>query len=198
MPRQSRQVIPGWPHHITQRGNNRQQVFFDEEDYLAFLFMMRRHAVALKMLIHGYCLMPNHFHVGTTPPDEHALSLFAGRLQQDYTLRMKGRRAISGHLWQARFHSSPLDDAYLINTMRYMEQNPERARLVLRSWEYRWSSAQAHITGHDPYRILDLDGWLACYTPDVWREILSQPEDLQILDYIRRQTFAGQLMQVKK
>lgn len=198
MPRSARQVIPGFPHHVTQRGNNRQQVFFDETDYRAFLFTMRKHSIEIGIPIHGYCLMPNHYHVAVTPPTERALALFAGRVQQDYTVRMKERLGITGHLWQGRFHSSPMDEEYLVNTMRYMERNPERARLVRDPWDYLWSSAQAHVTGQDPYRLLNLDNWLARYSPEDWRDLISHPMELEVIDYIRRQTFAGQLMREKR
>jgi len=198
MPRHARLVIPGLPHHITQRGNNRQQVFFDEEDYLAFLFMLREHALELKVVIDGYCLMPNHYHVDVIPPTENSLALLFGKTQQDYTVRLKARRNISGHLWQARFHSSPMDEEYQFNALCYIERNPERARIVRYPWEYPWSSAHAHVTGHDPYRILDMPGWMDRYPPEIWRELLSQPIDMREIEYIRKQTFAGQLMRLKR
>jgi len=198
MPRHARRVIAGVPHHITIRGNNRQQVFFCPDDYIAFLHLLRQLATAANMLVDAYCLMINHGHFILTPPSKEALSAVMGKLQQDYTLRIKARLNFTGHLWGNRFFSCPMDEDYFVYAMRYVECNPVRVNLVRQPWAYLWSSAQAHVTGRDPYRILAMEYWLAQYQPEAWKALIEQPLALRDVEYIRRQTFAGQLLRASR
>ena len=135
------------PHHITQRGNRREQTFFADDDYQAYLDLMvawcGRHGVR----IWAYCLMPNHSHLILVPPSEDALCRAVGEAHRRYTRRINFREGWRGHLWQGRFASFVMDEAYLIAATRYAERNPVRAKLVERAEDWPWSSAGAHVDG---------------------------------------------------
>ena len=149
MARLARVVVPGLPHHLTQRGNRRQPVFFGEDDYLAYRELLARWCAERGVEVWAYCLMPNHVHLIAVPATEDALRLALGEAHRRYTRRVNFREGWRGHLWQGRFASFPLDDAHLYLAARYVELNPVRARLAERPEAYRWSSARAHLRGRD-------------------------------------------------
>ena len=145
----ARVVAPGFPHHITQRGNRRQQTFFSDDDYQAYLGLMHEWCAHYQVDIWGYCLMPNHVHLIAIPSSEESLALAIGEAHRRYTRRVNFREQWRGHLWQDRFASYVMDQYYLLSCVRYIEMNPVRARLVSNPAEWRWSSARAHLDGHD-------------------------------------------------
>lgn len=147
MARLARAVAPGIPHHITQRGNRRQQVFFNAEDYTVYLAGLAARCRAEDVEVLAYCLMPNHVHLILVPPHEDALSAVLSRLHRDYARRINFREGWRGFLWQGRFASFAMDEDYLLACARYVELNPVRARLVAHPAEWPWSSAAAHLTG---------------------------------------------------
>jgi putative transposase len=149
MARIARVVGPGLPHHITQRGNRRQETFFCAEDYQAYIGLMREWCGYWKVEVWAYCLMPNHVHLIAVPPSEDGLRRAIGEAHRRYTRRVNFREGWRGHLWQGRFASCPLDEPYLLAAARYIEQNPVRAGLAGTPWEYPWSSAAAHVAGED-------------------------------------------------
>lgn len=142
-------VLPGYPHHITQRGNRRQEVFFNEEDYVAYLAMMAEHCRKAGTPVWAYCLMPNHAHLVLVPREEDGLRQAIGEAHRRYTRRISFRHGWRGHLWQERFHSFPMDENHLLAAVRYIEQNPVRAGLCRSPEEWRWSSARAYLAGKD-------------------------------------------------
>lgn len=147
--RLGRVVAPGIPHHITQRGNRRQQTFFCAEDYQAYLALMEDWCRSCAVEVWAYCLMPNHVHVIAVPDSEDGLRRAIGEAHRRYTRRVNFREGWRGHLWQGRFASCAMDEPYLLAAARYIEQNPVRAGLAERPWEYPWSSARAHVAGRD-------------------------------------------------
>ncbi len=149
MARLARVVVPGMPHHITQRGNRRQQTFFSHEDYQAYLILMAEWCAACKVEIWSYCLMPNHIHLIAVPETEDGLRRALGEAHRRYTRRVNFRQRWRGHLWQGRFASFVMDEAYLLAAARYVELNPVRAKLVRKPEKFRWSSAAAHLDGQD-------------------------------------------------
>jgi putative transposase len=149
MARIARVVASGYPHHITQRGNRRQQTFFRDDDYLAYIKLMAEWCHAYHVEIWAWCLMPNHVHLIAVPHTEKALSRAIGEAHRRYTRRINFREQWRGHLWQERFASFPMDEQYLLATARYIEMNPVAAKLVKKPEDYRWSSAQAHLGGED-------------------------------------------------
>lgn len=149
MARIARVVSPWYPHHITQRGNRRQQTFFCDEDYKVYLSLMSEWCKEFKVEIWAYCLMPNHVHLIAVPESEESLRSAIGEAHRRYTRRINFREGWRGHLWQGRFSSYPMDESYLLAAVRYIELNPLRAGLVKEPLDYPWSSAKAHLTGED-------------------------------------------------
>jgi putative transposase len=147
MARLPRLVLPGIPHHVTQRGNRREQTFFEDGDYALYLDLLRDAAAQARTEIWSYCLMPNHVHIILTPHDEDGLWRTFGDLHRRYTGYINARMRTTGHLWQGRFGSVAMDEAHLHHAVRYVALNPVRARLVARAEDWAWSSAKAHVTG---------------------------------------------------
>ncbi len=149
MARLARVVAPGVPHHVIQRGNRRQETFFGKADYRAYLELMAECCGRCAVDIWAYCLMPNHVHLIATPKTQDGLRLAIGEAHRRYSRRVNAREDWTGHLWQGRFASFPMDETHLLAAARYVELNPVRARLAKRAQDYPWSSARAHLAGHD-------------------------------------------------
>lgn len=147
MARLARIVLPGLPHHITQRGNRRQKTFFIDHDYEDYINLMVVQCRKRKVDIWAYCLMPNHVHLIAVPSSDEALRLAIGEAHRRYTKKVNLRQDWRGHLWQGRFGSFVLDNSHLLEAVRYIELNPVRAGFVVKPEAYRWSSARAHIMG---------------------------------------------------
>ena len=128
----ARVVVPGVPHHVTQRGNRCQDTFFRNEDYESYLDLMSEWC--------GKCGVPE---------SEEGLSRAIGEAHRRYTRMINLREHWTGYLWQGRFASFPMDEDYLLAAVRYVELNPLRARMVSRPEEWRWSSVSAHLSGID-------------------------------------------------
>jgi putative transposase len=111
-------VIPGLPHHVTQRGNHRQDVFLREEDRTIYLELLRDQAALYSLSLLGYCLMTNHVHNLSVPALETSLARAIGGAHLRYTLQLNARERWQGHLWQNRFYSCPLDEGYCWRVLR--------------------------------------------------------------------------------
>ena len=178
MPRVGRIVIPGCAHHITQRGNNRQDVFFVDADRRVYLELLAEQAERFGLRLDGYCLMTNHVHLIATPQREESLAKAVGRTHFRYTQYVNRLHARSGHLWQNRFYSCALGDEHFWTAMAYVERNPVRAKLVRQAWRYAWSSAAAHTGGADAPGLLDLAAWAGRLPPGLdWRDALTTSQD---------------------
>ncbi len=149
MARLARVVISGIPHHITQRGNRRQETFFAEADYHEYLSLMSEWCSRFKVDVWAYCLMPNHVHIIAIPEVGDLLSKAIGEGHRRYTRYINFQKGWKGHLWQGRFASFPMDESYLIAAARYVELNPVRAGLVMNPEDYIWSSCRAHLDGNN-------------------------------------------------
>ena len=119
MARIARVIAPGYPHHITQRGNRRQTVFFNEDDYQAYIELMSHWCQKHHVDIWAWCLMPNHVHLIAVPQDETGLARAIGEAHRRYTRRINFRENWRGHLWQERFASFPMDEQHLLAAARY-------------------------------------------------------------------------------
>ena len=131
MARLARVVVPGMPHHLTQRGNRRQPTFFCEEDYAVYLQLMGQWCKERGVEVWAYCLMPNHVHLIATPNSEDGLRRAIGEAHRRYTRRVNFRQQWRGHLWQGRFASFVLDEPYLLAAARYVELNPVRTAYAM-------------------------------------------------------------------
>ncbi len=149
MARLARVVAPGVPHHVTQRGNRRQPVFFNDDDYAAYRELLAEGCRAAGVAVWAYCLMPNHVHLILVPSDPDGLRAALGETHRRYTRHVNLREGWRGYLWQGRFASFPVDEPHLLACTRYVELNPVRARLARRARDWRWSSAKAHLAGRD-------------------------------------------------
>ncbi len=158
MPRQARIILRNTPHHIVQRGHNREAVFIEEEDYRYYLCTLKEWKEELAIKIYGYCLMTNHVHLIIDPCEEEAnlgklMKRLAGR-QTRYVNYLEKR---TGSLWEGRYKSSPIEtDTYLLACDRYVELNPARAGIVKRAEDYAWSSYR-HKAGMGKQRWIDSD-----------------------------------------
>ena len=191
MPRVARVVIPGVSHHITQRGNNRQDVFFTDDDRRVYLELLAQQSERFKLTIQGFCLMTNHVHLIAVPERESSLARAVGRTHYLYTLYINRLHRRSGHLWQNRFFSCGLDNKHLYCALRYVELNPVRARLTRRAWTYPWSSAAAHCGAEDSSGVLAMDEWRRKWDSEKWRTELAHGQPPAELAAIRRCTHTG-------
>jgi len=147
MARQSRLILPNQPHHVIQRGNDRQLIFREEEDYQRFLGWLKDAAKFYRVAIHAYVLMPNHLHLLVTPGDNGGLALMMQKVGRFYVPWFNHKYQRYGGLFQGRFRTSLVDsERYFLVCSRYIELNPVRARLAESPLEYPWSS-HAHYAG---------------------------------------------------
>ena len=145
MARLARVVAPGYSHHITQRGNRRQQTFFSDEDYQSYIDLMAEWCKHFNVEIWSYCLMPNHTHLIAVPATSEGLASAIGEAHRRYARMVNFREGWRGYFWQGRFASFIMDEHHLLAAARYIEQNPVRAGLVKRAEEYQWSSCRAYL-----------------------------------------------------
>ncbi len=145
MPRRARVVFEGVVHHITQRGNYRQNVFEDDSDKRKYVEFIREYSEKYGMKIYAYCLMSNHVHFIAAPVKEDSLAMTFKYSNMRYSSYFNKKNKRSGHLWQGRFYSCPLQYEHALEALRYVERNPVRANIVEFPWEYEWSSAREHV-----------------------------------------------------
>lgn len=144
MPRTARASVGGYCYHIINRGNARAEVFHADGDYHAFIDLLSDASDRIPMRLLAYCLMPNHFHLAVWPQQDGDLSRWMQWLLTAHVRRYHRWHDSSGHVWQGRFKAFPIEqDDHLLTVLRYIEQNPVRAKLVTRAEEWRWSSAWA-------------------------------------------------------
>ena len=176
MPRIARIILESVPYHITQRGNGRQQVFFEDRDYTLYLDLLRDNCQRERLPIWAYCLMPNHIHLIVVPEHQAAMAQAIGRTAAAFACYYNLRMRSCGHVWQARYHSTPLDESHLWRAMAYVERNPVRAQLAACAEEYEWSSARLRLAG-TAADLVDLTPWLANYDWPRWQEALRSSVD---------------------
>jgi putative transposase len=190
MSRIARIVALDLPHHITQRGNNRADVFFDNNDRSFYLQTLRKYCLEFKLEIWTYCLMNNHVHLLAVPQYQYSLAQGIGRTNLVYTQYINKKYNRSGRLWQNRFFSCPVDkEQYLWAVARYIETNPLRARLVKQPWDYQWSSARHHTKGITDVAVSESD-WLRLESRDEYIQFIKEQSEDEII-LIRKATLSG-------
>lgn len=147
MARLARIIIPGLPHHVTQRGNGRQQTFFEPGDYALYRNLLAKHCAEAGVEIWAWCLMPNHVHLILVPSDTDGIRRALSKVHRIYAGIIHARQQKSGHFWQGRFGSVALDEDYLLNAFLYVGLNPVRARLVKRAGDWPWASTRSYLDG---------------------------------------------------
>jgi putative transposase len=188
MARTARVVIAGLPHHVTQRGNRRQQVFFSGEDRLAYLQVLKEESDKWGLKIWAYCLMSNHVHLIVVPSAIESLAKSIGETHKRYTRMVNFREKWRGYLWQGRFSSFVLDEKYLYAAVRYVERNPIRAKLVDKAEEYQWSSAKSHVLKKED---TVLSSFYLIEEIKDWGEYLTVEESKNNLKLMRKHGITG-------
>ena len=188
MARLARVVVPGVAHHITQRGNRRQETFFCEGDYAAYVDLMAEWCDRCGVQIWAYCLMPNHVHLIAVPQSEEGLRRGIGEAHRRYSRRINFRQGWRGHLWQGRFASFAMDEKHLMMAVRYIELNPVQAKLCRAPWRWPWSSAAAHLAGKDD-RLVRVAPLLKRVAD--WRAYLGERLDGEQVELLRRHERTG-------
>jgi putative transposase len=197
MPRLTRLFVPGQAHHVLQRGNNRQPIFFSDEDRASFLRWLGLALAAEGCALHAYVLMTNHFHLLLTPSRENSIARLMQSLGRRYVARINRAHGRTGTLWEGRYRSTILDtETYLLACHRYIEANPLRAGMVAAAGDYRWSSyrrnaegkADPLVTAHEMYRAL---GGTAKARQAAYRALFEEEIDGAVLETIRDATNRG-------
>ena len=189
MPRIARAIVPGVPHHVTQRGNFQQDVFLTDEDREQYLAWLAQYAARFRTRFWAWCLMSNHVHFVAVPEREDALARTLHHTHQRYAQYLNRRLGRRGHLWQGRFFSCALDEQHAYLAVRYVERNPVRAGLVERPEEYRWSSARGHV-GRCADPLVARGDAFSESIPD-WSAYLSEGEPAEWRGALRRATLTG-------
>lgn len=203
MARQSRLILPNQPHHVIQRGNDRQLIFREEEDYQRFLGWLKDAARFYGVAIHAYVLMPNHVHLLATPGDNRGLALMMQKVGRFYVPWFNHKYQRYGGLFQGRFRTSLVDsEHYFLVCSRYIELNPVRARLAESPLEYPWSSYAHHagvrldplVTDHALYWALGNTPFQreAAYIDQVQQGLLPDELDLINLAVLKGQPLGSE------
>ena len=188
MPRAPRIVVPGLPHHVTQRGIRRKTTFFNVADYLAYIALVRKYKRVAGVDIWTYCLMPNHVHMIVVPHYDDSLAKFFGPVHSQYAARVNAAHEWQGHMWQQRFYSTVMDEQHTLAAMRYVELNPVRAGLCASPDEWRWSSVCANL-GLDSDELVSTD--MTRTMVDNWHDYLGEAIPDEMLRSIRKSTRTG-------
>ena len=193
MPRTARVIEVGCPHHVTQRGNNRQTIFFDDQDRNVYLDLLCKYSQECMCLIHAFCLMENHIHLLVSPQGHSSLSKMMQKMNMTFAQYFNQKYNRSGHLWQSRFYSALIDShAYLWSACKYIERNPVRANLIFDPLQYEWSSVK-----------INAGLVIKSFIEPIWHEERERKgyveflmgkdcvEDLNRIEVIRKSTCAG-------
>lgn len=191
MARLARILVVNVPHHVTQRGNARQFLLASDGERLVYLELLRQYVRLHHLSLLGYCLMSNHVHLVVVPRKTEALALALKQTHGRYASYWNASHRSSGHVWQGRFYSCPLDAAHLWMALRYAELNPVRAKLVARAESWPWSSAAAHCGSEEPHASLEADLWSKRWSAAGWREYLAAGETEAEVTAIRQCTHTG-------
>ena len=191
MARIARVVLAETPHHVTQRGVDRQAVFFSDADRHVYLELVQHSAQHFRMRLVGYCLMSNHVHWIVIPGQAASLAKAFGEAHGRYAHYANALRNRSGHFWQNRFFSCALEANHLWAALRYVERNPLRAGLVAAAHEWPWSSAAARTGSVAWPDWLDVGDWSATFTAEDWRSYLGSSELTEAELQLRINTYTG-------
>ncbi|MHB1293007.1 MAG: transposase [Sulfuricella sp.] len=177
---------------MTQRGNRREDILFTDVDREAYLSWLAEYSDKHQVEVLAYCLMTNHIHLVAVPSTDDGLHRVLKPLHMRYAQRINRARGWKGHLWQGRFFSSPLDEAYLWAAVRYVERNPVRAGMEQRAEDYRWSSAAAHC-GNRSDELLNLEsGWSKQFAAiDDWSAWLAEGDETEETRTLRQNVEKG-------
>lgn len=172
MARLARVVAAGFPHLVTQRGNRGQKVFFSETDYELYLELLAEGAAGARTQVWAYALLPDRVHLLLVPGDEDGLRAALGESHRRYTRAINDRKNWRGFLWQGRFASFPMDETHVLASAKFIETSPMLRKVAKRPRDWQWSSARAHLSGHDD-RVVRVRPLLERVRN--WRTFLDEP-----------------------
>jgi putative transposase len=192
MPRQARAIFSGIPHLVTQRGNRNEPVFFDDEDRAAYLNWLQEYCAAHQVEVLAYCLTPHQVQFVAVPATDDSLQNVLKPLHMRYAQRVNRAHGWTGHLWQGRFLSSALDNAYLWAAVRYVERGKVPPGWVRRAENFAWSSAAAHCGRPSNGLLNEKSKWAKTLAevPD-WSAWLSEGDEDAELGLVRRNIEKG-------
>lgn len=191
MARFARVIAVGIPHHVTQRANARQFSLSSDDDRRVYLDLLRHYSTLYQVSLLGYCLMSNHVHHVAVPGRADSLGLTFKNTHGRYASHWNVRHNSSGHVWQGRYYSCPLDELHLWEALRYVELNPVRAGMVKEPDRYSWSSAAAHCGTAPAEEWLDMQLWREHWDAASWRAFLASGTAEAEAKAIRESTHTG-------
>jgi putative transposase len=191
MARLPRVIAVDGPHHVTQRGNGRRFILDSDTDRRVYLDLLKQSLALHGVAMMGYCLMSNHVHLVLVPGRAESLGLALKHAHGRYASYWNAIHHSSGHVWQGRYYSCPLDEAHVWEALRYTELNPVRAGLVAESASWIWSSAAVHCAAEPDSEGLALELWQSRWNFDSWRAFLEVKESASELAAIRMSTHTG-------
>lgn len=183
MPRYARQLIDRGYYHVINRGNGKQTIYHDTQDYSYFLHSAVYAKNAIPIDIYSYCLMPNHYHFVVRPQRSSNLSRWIHRIMTKFNYYHQNRYTTVGHLWQGPFKDFLIEDEYhLVNVLKYVEANPMRAGLASASAEWRWSSLSERFSA----RHYLLSDHFPITLPEDWKDFVDSPFDEEIMEKLHK------------
>ncbi len=189
MSRSGRRILLEYPYHITHRGNNKQQLFFCEEDYRNYLYWLEEVSRKYEFNILAFCLMPNHVHFIAKAGHKDSFAQTIKMLHARYARHFHSKNDSVGHVWQGRYYSCLLEEGHLYRAIRYVERNPVRAQLIYKPWDWSWSSARAHTLNEKG--IVTLMDHKAMLNIVSWKDYINEIDQIEDLEEIRCQTNAN-------
>lgn len=191
MSRIARIIAIEYPHHIVQRGNNKQVIFFDDADKQLYLKLLKKFSKECGCKIKAYCLMKNHVHLLLIPNQRNSIAKTMQKLSLTFTQYFNKKYNRTGRLWECRFYSSVIDkEMYLFTVCRYIERNPVRAKIVEMPRDYKWSSAIINTTSN--YDDKDIEPvWKDYVDVNDYINILHQPDEDKEINNVRLSTLKG-------
>lgn len=191
MPRLARIAVVNVAHHVTQRGNARQLILATDDERHVYLNLLCKYVDLCELSLVGYCLMSNHVHLLVVPHKGDSLARALKQTHGRYASYWNAMHRSSGHVWQGRFYSCPLDESHLWIALRYVELNPVRAAMVSRPELWPWSSAPVHCGDAQAAAGLELSAWNRRWSKESWKEYLATGETQGEIAAIRQCTHTG-------
>lgn len=182
MARQARIVLAEAPHHVTQRGNRGEKIFFEKADFEIYIDLLREQCDDKGVKILSYCLLPNQVHLIAVPRTENALAAAIGETHRRYTVHINAKNSWRGHLFQDRFFSYAMDERFMLRAARFIENLPVISGIAPKADNYLWSSARCHVRLADNSLITEK---AVLKTMPDWTAFLDRPMDPQEMDAIR-------------
>jgi len=188
MARQARIIVPNSPHHISQRGNRGESIFFEKEDFSNYLELIQKNLNDFKIDLLSFCLLPNQIHLLMEPKHKDDLSRCIGETNRQYTRYINQKKNWTGHLFQNRFFSYAMDDQHALRAARFIETLPVTAKITEKPQNYLWSSAKYRIKTIEnspikPFNMFHLD--------QNWEDFLGRIMDTEELKKIQTHLQTG-------